>query len=1097
MDYAELSNEIEIEIPKHAKANYQYVTIRYLLLVQYAKKKEIIDILKKYNQDSENDDFQSVFDTLLNPKFSIIVEKNKKISLANRNDFKDPERYDLVLKCDHKIKDWKDNGYGTDPMLEQHTFKEAAKIVLKKIKRSMHYVEITDIALSENLISTDGMTPHQTMHAQIGTDIQNEEESDFIKTGESEFFINYKYEVVESKEELRKVQELLLEKLNKDTTKSGKIKLGTQKGPIETMAGWISSEGFWWSSKTNETRKNHYWNVFGLEEPKWESNTSHKMRVQINPPIEGRDRNTGGVFLKNSHGQYFLGHNGSVGGGSEGVGKWNFQNFMYYSDNWIEAIDSKKIPEDLILISKIDSSNFLKNIKNFIQKTYEFKHIPDKEKFLINPEKFSILHEKFLKYIFDKSILKKYSEEEAVFKDFKNKFLNDEEILDKKNIVTNARNILEIEKWELMIKTPGLIIGKLKEICNQKVSKPLITAPQYGTEKGQDTILYNLKGDLVQEFEKKIFNLFLESTEEDTFSKNFDALIEFLETNKLPIRSQFFAYISFIADHEKYIPIRIREFENVLEYYDCYDKISKFSWKRYNTFLTLIQALKAKLSEKYPTPDTIETHSYLWVVSSILKNKEEIKKEIMQKNVQNTSEEDFSEYFKILENKNQFIFYGPPGTGKTWKAGNIARAFIEKSRVYGFSDTEYEEYIRKSLQNISDSNLYKLIPFGDDKFLIRNPDNEIRGKLIFIQSGKSNPNRCEVTIDDDTIKHLSEVDDEKRFIIVVNEDTKNFLVIPHKLIIEKFKISGDQTGKQLHRIIVNIERNYAEYMYPYDIEENFWNCSHLLHNLDIMFNENSQPCEFYEKVTFHQTFSYEDFIEGIRPEISDNKKYITYPVKPGIFKKICGCAKNDQNQRYVLLIDEINRGNISKIFGELITLLEKDKRGKKNSIRLPYSKDSFDVPPNLYVIGTMNTADRSLVKLDVALRRRFAFVELMPQPDELKNIPIGGFKVPDILRTLNKRIRDKSMREYQIGHSYFMPDGDTVKDISKLQYIFAYEIIPLLKEYFFDNKKMLQDILNKQFIDWKDETITDDWQKDEKKFIEYLGVFMNETSSTK
>jgi len=755
------------------------------------------------------------------------------------------------------------------------------------------------------------------------------------------------------------------------------------------------------------------------------------------------------------------------------------------------ANNNKPISDtDLITIE-----NELKNNQSPVEKFLKEEQ-EQKKKEIGRYNKFESIHKKFLKYIYERSIQEGFSEEDAVFKDFSNRYLKENEIQPKLDIFKNARTILELEKWDDFIKTPGKIIEKLKEICDQQVSKQLISPPRFGNEKSQSRNLYLIKDQQIVEFEKLIFNLFLKSTTLSKFSDNFDSLIKFLKSKKeLSVNSQFLAYLAFIVDKEKYIPIRMTEFDTVLEYFQMKKEIKGFSWEKYESYLILIRFLQELLSKKYPTPNTVETHSYLWKISSILNNAIQTNDNGMA-NSQQDDDAKYEEFFKILENKNQFIFYGPPGTGKTWRAGKIARAFIEESKVYKFSDTEYEDYIRQSLQKISDSYSFKLNWFGDDKFLIRNPDNEIRGKLIFIQSGKSNPNRCEVTIDDDSIQHLSEVSVDKRFIIVVNEDTKNFVVIPHKLIIEKFKISGDQTGKNSHRFTINIDRNHAEYLYPYETEENFQECLHLLHNLEIMFHEDIQPCEFYEKVTFHQTFSYEDFIEGIRPEISTDKKYITYPVKPGIFKKICGCAKNDQSQRYVLLIDEINRGNISKIFGELITLLEKDKRGDKNKIRLPYSKDSFVVPPNLYVIGTMNTADRSLVKLDVALRRRFAFVELMPQPDELDDVSVGGFKVRQILKTLNQRIQEKSMREYQIGHSYFMPDGETVKDISKLQYIFAYEVIPLLKEYFFDNKEKLKEILKGQFIDWKTETIKDEWQKDEKIFIENLEAFMNESSST-
>ncbi|RME57178.1 AAA family ATPase, partial [Candidatus Parcubacteria bacterium] len=131
-------------------------------------------------------------------------------------------------------------------------------------------------------------------------------------------------------------------------------------------------------------------------------------------------------------------------------------------------------------------------------------------------------------------------------------------------------------------------------------------------------------------------------------------------------------------------------------------------------------------------------------------------------------------------------------------------------------------------------------------------------------------------------------------------------------------------------------------------------------------------------VTFHQSFSYEDFVEGIRPDLESNEGALRYKLEDGVFKTLCKEAKEKPNDNFVLIIDEINRANISKVFGELITLIEDDKRlGAKEGIkvRLPYSREDFGVPSNLYIIGTMNTADRSIAMLDTALRRRFVFRE--------------------------------------------------------------------------------------------------------------------------
>ena len=194
-----------------------------------------------------------------------------------------------------------------------------------------------------------------------------------------------------------------------------------------------------------------------------------------------------------------------------------------------------------------------------------------------------------------------------------------------------------------------------------------------------------------------------------------------------------------------------------------------------------------------------------------------------------------------------------------------------------------------------------------------------------------------------------------------------------------------------------------------------------------------------EFITFHQSFGYEDFIEGFRPNKEGN---IT--LENGIFRNICQKAKENLEKNFYLVIDEINRGNISKVFGELITLIEESKRDDYVVI-LPYSKQNFSVPSNLFIIGTMNSTDKSIALIDVALRRRFTFIKMQPNLDLIKND-----KARNLLVELNEFIKNSSLgEEYQIGHSYFMNIDD-----SDLDFVNEYKIKPLLEEYYYGNEKL-------------------------------------------
>jgi len=216
--------------------------------------------------------------------------------------------------------------------------------------------------------------------------------------------------------------------------------------------------------------------------------------------------------------------------------------------------------------------------------------------------------------------------------------------------------------------------------------------------------------------------------------------------------------------------------------------------------------------------------------------------------------------------------------------------------------------------------------------------------------------------------------------------------------------------------------------------------------------------------SFHPVYGYEDFIEAYRP--IKNQSNIIFDIRPGIFKELCRHASDQPAKSFYLIIDEINRGDIPRIFGELITLLESDKRDLP--IILPLSGTEFKIPKNIYLIGTMNTADRSIALLDTALRRRFGFIELMPDYSILENTFVDNISLSAWLKVLNKRIRQnigQNGRNLQIGHSYLLLKGKPVSEPDDFIKIIREDIIPLLEEYTYEDYDLLQKILGPNIVD--------------------------------
>jgi hypothetical protein len=233
----------------------------------------------------------------------------------------------------------------------------------------------------------------------------------------------------------------------------------------------------------------------------------------------------------------------------------------------------------------------------------------------------------------------------------------------------------------------------------------------------------------------------------------------------------------------------------------------------------------------------------------------------------------------------------------------------------------------------------------------------------------------------------------------------------------------------------------------------------------------SEAVRRYRFTTFHQSFSYEDFIEGIKPQMENNEDgQLEYEIRKGVLREIVEEAIDNHPKPYALFIDEVNRGNVASIFGELITLIEDDKRLGEDHVltaTLPYSRDEFGVPSNLYIIGTMNTADRSVEALDTALRRRFTFREMRPDRTRVPKPPGLSIDLKRLFDVINARIARLMDLDHCIGHAYFME----IKDLNSLRRAFQNKIIPLLREYFYGNPAKVGMVLGERFVSRQDDKV--------------------------
>ena len=222
--------------------------------------------------------------------------------------------------------------------------------------------------------------------------------------------------------------------------------------------------------------------------------------------------------------------------------------------------------------------------------------------------------------------------------------------------------------------------------------------------------------------------------------------------------------------------------------------------------------------------------------------------------------------------------------------------------------------------------------------------------------------------------------------------------------------------------------------------------------------------ERFSFVSFHQAYGYEEFVEGIRPHIADNGQ-MSYRVESGAFLRLCQQAKQDPGHRYAMLIDEINRANVARVFGELMSLIEPSKRAGQTdslSVNLAYSRQPFSVPSNVDIYATMNSQDHSLAPLDMAFRRRFEFIECPPQPQLLGKVMANGAEIDlaKLLTALNERISQNLAKDSQLGHSFLWG----IDSLQALSAAFSQSIIPQVAQACQQHGQILQAIFGQTFI---------------------------------
>lgn len=400
------------------------------------------------------------------------------------------------------------------------------------------------------------------------------------------------------------------------------------------------------------------------------------------------------------------------------------------------------------------------------------------------------------------------------------------------------------------------------------------------------------------------------------------------------------------------------------------------------------------------------------------------------------------------------ILFGPPGTGKTFNTINKALEIIDNDFFQQNKDDrktlkdKFEEY-KKAGQiefvTFHQSYGYEEFVEGIKAIPVGKEGNEDGNEMIYDVSSGIFKQLSNEAFNNSIVKKQIFKESKKRFNLnapminiqaeMIKDDENSFRVLKGSKI-RKAESNSFPNKKLKNEVLSKVKK--IEYDEFYILEE------------DYTFQSMSASSSV---ILGRASNGYSDWKEILTSE-EDLTSYLNSEV---------------QIKNYILIIDEINRGNISKIFGELITLIEPSKRIGANEeikVKLPYSNDDFGVPQNLYILGTMNTADRSIALMDTALRRRFEFIEMLPDLEVLNDLEVDGINIKLMLEKINQRVEYLYDRDHTIGHAYFMSLKDNPTS-EELENIFKNKIIPLLQEYFYDDWEKILMILGNGFIEKK------------------------------